>query len=164
MSVSFEFFEGLDLRVFYRVARAGSLERAVREAVRREDGYEAHVERRDGVLEVRIQSPWGSSRFEIRADEIPRAWAWWTPPPLRRGWVIAWEKEDGSVELFEGPPLDHRQVYCDVCGAWIAHRPVPILLGSHALCSRCLRDVTGVPLAEAARMDGVALQWLEEQP
>jgi hypothetical protein len=165
MSVSFEFFEGLDLRVFYRVARAGSLERAVREAVRREDGYSCDIERRDGVLEVRIRSPWGSSRFEVRADEIPRAWAWWTPPPLRRGWVIAWEREDGSVELFEGPPLDHRQVYCDVCGAWIAHRPVPILLGSHALCSRCLHDVTGVPLAEAARMDGVALQWLdEEQP
>jgi hypothetical protein len=165
MSVSFEFFEGLDMRVFYRVARAGSLERAVREAVRREDGYSCDIERRDGVLEVRIRSPWGSSRFEVRADEIPRAWAWWTPPPLRRGWVIAWEREDGSVELFEGPPLDHRQVYCDVCGAWIAHRPVPILLGSHALCSRCMRNVTGVSLDEAAQMDGVALQWLdEEQP
>ena len=47
MSVSFEFFEGLDLRVFYRVARAGSLERAVREAVRREDGYSCDIERRE---------------------------------------------------------------------------------------------------------------------
>jgi len=29
----------------------------------------------------------------------------------------------------------------------------------------CLRDVTGVSLDEAAQMDGVALQWLdEEQP
>jgi hypothetical protein len=168
MSVSFEFFEGLDLRVFYRVARAGSLERAVREAVRREDGYEARVERRPGVIEVRMRGPiWGRAvkTFEVREGEIPRAWAWWTPPPLRRGWVIAWEREDGSVELFEGPSLDHRQVYCDVCGAWIAHRPVPILLGSHALCSRCMRNVTGVSLDEAARMDGVALQWLdEEQP
>jgi len=162
MSVSFEFFEGLDLRVFYRVARSGSLERAIREAVLREDGYDCDIERRDGALEVRIRSPWGSSEFEIREGELPRAWTWWTPPPIRRGWVIAWEREDGSIEVVEGPPLSQRQVYCDVCGVWIAHRPVPVLLGSHALCSRCLRDVTGVSLDEAARMDSVALQWLEE--
>jgi hypothetical protein len=69
MSVSFEFFEGLDLRVFYRVARSSPLEQAILRAVRREDGYSCDIERRDGVLEVRIRSPWGSSRFEVRAEE-----------------------------------------------------------------------------------------------
>jgi hypothetical protein len=166
MSVSFEFFEGLDLRVFYRVARSGSLEQAILRAVRREDGYEAHVERRDGVIIVRIRSPlWGRKAFEVREDDIPRAWRWWTPPPRRRGWRLAFENPDGTFSFVEGPTLTDREVYCDLCGDWIPFRPVPLLLGSDALCSRCMRNVTGVSLDEAARMDGVALQWLdEEQP
>jgi hypothetical protein len=130
MSVSFEFFEGLDLRVFYRVARSGSLEQAILRAVRREDGYSCDIERRDGVLIVRMRSPlWGRKAFEVREDDIPRAWRWWTPPPLRRGWGIAWEREDGSVELFEGPPLDGPPGLLRCVRGWIAHRPVPSCSG-----------------------------------
>jgi hypothetical protein len=162
-----EFFDGLDLRKFYTIVRSGSsLEHAILRAVRREDGYEARVERRDGVLEVRLRGPiWGRAVkvFKVPANEIPRAWRWWEPPERRRAWRMVFEEPDGTFAYVEGPVIGP-EVYCDTCGTLteIRVRPVPVLLGTDAVCPRCFEALTGLPLEEAARMDGVALREARE--
>jgi hypothetical protein len=161
-----EFFDGLDLRKFYTIVRSGSsLEHAILRAVRREDGYEARVERRDGVLEVRLRGPiWGRAvkTFEVQEGDVPRAWRWWEPPERRRAWRMVFEEPDGTFAYVEGPVIS--EVYCDTCGTLteIRVRPVPILLGTDAVCPRCFEALTGLPLEEAARMDGVALREARE--
>jgi len=156
-TVSFEFFDGLDLRVFYR-ALDGGLAQAVRAAVRREDGWKVEaIEEEGDTLRVRFRNGSEAFEFELPAGEIPRAWEWWTPPPLRRSFVIMWE---GGI--IEGPLVTDAEVYCDICGDPIGFRPVPLLLGSYALCAPCFQDATGVPLADAASMDRVQLIYVED--
>jgi hypothetical protein len=157
-----EFFDGLDLRKFYTIVRSGSLEQAIRMAVRREDGFEAEVEDAPAGLRVRIRSPWGAEEFEIPHGTLPRAWTWWEPPPRRRSWLMVEADEEG-LQVWEGPFLGPDEVYCDTCGTLtpLRLRPIPVLFGN-AVCPRCFTIITGLDLEEAARMDGVALWEVRE--
>jgi len=156
--MSFEFFAPFDIRVFYRVARQEGLLQAVRAAVRAEDGWEMEAEEESGHVRVRFRLP-GAGWDEIELSDLPRAWTWWTPPPLRRSFM-AYAGESGPV-VAVGPLLTDSQVWCDLCGDWIPVRPVPVLLGSYALCPSCFRECTSLTLAEASEMDRVTLQWID---
>lgn len=156
--MSFEFFAPFDIRVFYRVARQEGLLPAIRAAVR-DEGWEVEAEGDRDHVRVRFRMPpEGWEEFEL--EDLPRAWTWWNPPPLRRSFRIIWEGESGP-EMIEGPLLTDAEVYCDLCGDPIPFRPVPVLLGSYALCSRCLEDATSLPLHQAAEMDSIRLQWID---
>lgn len=155
----FEFFAPLDIRVFYRVARQEGLLPAIRAAVREDEGWEVEAEGDRDHVRVRFRMP-PEGWEEIEITDLPRAWVWWTPPHLRRSFRIVWEGVEGP-EMIEGPILTDSQVYCDFCGDWIPVRPVPVLLGSYALCPSCFRDCTSLTLHQAAEMDGIRLQWID---
>jgi hypothetical protein len=66
----------------------------------------------------------------------------WNPPPSRTSFVItAWDDEDGDSEKVIGPELTDEEVFCDLCGATVPLRPVPLAWGTHALCPECLIEV-----------------------
>lgn len=81
---------------------------------------------------------------------------WWTP--RERPAYILWT-EDGGVE--NGPLLGADEVICDVCNADVCVTPVPVV-GGNALCPDCFREMVCMSVEEAARQDGVAIQYLEK--
>ena len=50
---------------------------------------------------------------------------------------------------------------CDVCNADVCVTPVPVV-GGNALCPDCFQEMVCMSVEEAARQDGVAIQYLEK--
>ncbi len=86
-------------------------------------------------------------------------WHWWYPQE-RPAFIIA--GGDGAVlEVLIGPTLGADEVICDFCNAWVDIRPVPAL-GSYAACPECFQRLTGIRVEEAASLDGIDVQEIEE--
>ena len=152
----FDFFEPLDARVFYEAARSsGDILAAIRTATR--PGYQTEAFQDGDEVILRYKMEGDELWKEVRVRGLPRAWAWWDPPEERLSYVVYGEDE----EPIFGPMLGNLDVFCDLCNVRLLIRPVPVFLGSYALCRKCFQSVIGIPLEEAAEMDGVSLHEIQ---
>ncbi len=81
---------------------------------------------------------------------------WWKPPKER---VVA--VHTGGRVVFTSIISDD-VVLCDLCGAPILTRPVPVLWSNYAACGDCLKRSIGLSLEAAAQRDGVQLMMEQE--